>query len=59
MLAFACYRNGIILVCSVWTSNLYVTLIYEDDNDWRISLDHDHTVAEAECEIFKTGFFSL
>ena len=35
------------------TSNLYVTLIQEDDKNCRISLGHDRMVADAECEILK------
>ena len=35
------------------TSNLYVTLIQEDDKNCRISLGRDRMVADAECEILK------
>ena len=50
---FAVFKNAIILVCLVRTSNLYVTLIQEDDKNCRISLGRDRMVADAECEILK------
>lgn len=50
---FAVFKNAIILVCLVRTSNLYVTLIQEDDKNCRISLGHDRMVADTECEILK------
>lgn len=53
---FAVYKNEITLVCSVRTSNIYVTLIHEDDNDCRISLGHDRALAETEYEILKQDF---
>lgn len=52
---FAAYENEITLVCLVRTSNLYVTLIREDDNDCRISLGHDWMVVETG--ILKQGLF--
>lgn len=56
MFIFADFKNEITLVCLVRTSNLYVTLIHEDDRDYRISLGHDRMVAGTEYEILKQVF---